>query len=582
MAAERRRSLAGVVWIPIRSSQKVSETGMPGHAGYKEEFFGVHSLGVRVEDKLEAMKLRWMDLSVGGSHRGYVADSEEAQDGRYVPASIHEHFRDFSCLRLALRNGFDGEEQEEWHLLQDFVITLSLKREKDAWIRPCEGYIEVARLRRNSDGDPSLLEVRASHLTDYLCARQMGLVAVSYRSRIQVIEDAQHISWPDGYASDNGDGDRWEGRVTEIHEGGMPYGEKIAAARIGRTDVGAEVDVPEMGEPSDGNVKFESWTTRQTGPKLYQVAGKYWRTDWVDPSARSPIVRHDKVTPTVFFVIDSSGKQENSEGLEGSRRWLWFSPDVVTILAHRRGGKLEWYTRNTGQVGCSGHCVHFGVNDIGLVNVYAKDIAYLPHWLQRLWSGYNVSPDGGVSDELLASQIRATPADTQAPEAFLATGLTRLEFLSNTKLEINLLRENHKLKDLMLKAHRFRSVNDEGLLALSKDLYRLTGERFNAVELQKICPPPKGERWGSLKSLEKVIATKEGKEASKKLLSGLVSIYELRKQDAHLPSGDYTEAFELLRIDRDAPYVVQGFQLMGACVGSIWSIGDVIDRWDDD
>ncbi len=582
MGMERRRSLADVVWIPIRSSQKVSETGMPGHAGYKEEFFGIHTLTVRVEDKLKAVKLRWMDLSVGGSHRGYVADSDEGQDGRYVPASVHEHFRDFSGLRLVLRNGFDGEEQEEWHLLQDFVVTLSLKRENDVWIRPCEGYMEVARLHRNSEGDPSLLEVRASHLKDYLCARQMGLVVVSYRSRVQIFEDAQHISWPDGYASDTADDDRWEGRVTEIHEGGMPYGGKIAAARIGRTDVGAEVDVPELGEPSDDNVEFESWTTKHNGPKLYRVSGESWRTEWINSSTCSPIVRHDRVTPTAFFVIDSSGRQENAEGLEESRRWLWFSPDVVPMLAHRRGGKLDWYTRDTGRVGCSGYCVHFGVNAIGLVNVYAKDIAHLPDWLQRQWSGYNVGPDGGVSDELLASQVRAKPAESQAPEVFLATGLARLEHLANKKLGINLLRDNHKLDDLISKAHRFRSVNEEGLLALSKDLYRLTGERFNAAALQKIYPPSKGERWGSLKSLEKVIASREGEDLSKKLLSGLVSIYELRKQDAHLPSNDYKNAYKLLRIDRDAPYVMQGFQLMDACVGSIWSIGDVIDRWDDD
>jgi len=33
-----------------------------------------------------------------------------------------------------------------------------------------------------------------------------------------------------------------------------------------------------------------------------------------------------------------------------------------------------------------------------------KDIAYLPEWQQRIWSAFNVSPEGGVSDELLASQ----------------------------------------------------------------------------------------------------------------------------------------------------------------------------------
>lgn len=118
------------------------------------------------------------------------------------------------------------------------------------------------------------------------------------------------------------------------------------------------------------------------------------------------------------------------------------------------------------------------------------------------------------------------------------------------------------------------------MLALAKDLYRLTAERIDARELHKIYSPPRGESWASLKSLEKVIAEKEGETRARRLLSRLVAIYELRKQDAHLPSRDYDEALRMLGIDRDAAYVVQGFQLMEACVGAIWSIGDVIDEWD--
>jgi len=74
-------------------------------------------------------------------------------------------------------------------------------------------------------------------------------------------------------------------------------------------------------------------------------------------------------------------------------------------------------------VGCSpDYTVHFGINSLGLLNVYAKDIGLLPEWQQRIWAGYNVGPDGKVSKELLASQIDAEPADTQAPEAFLGGG----------------------------------------------------------------------------------------------------------------------------------------------------------------
>ena len=130
--------------------------------------------------------------------------------------------------------------------------------------------------------------------------------------------------------------------------------------------------------------------------------------EWVDPDSVSRRVRRDKVAPTIFFVVDASGARENRDTLGVGSRWLWFRPDVMMTLAHRRGGGLMWHTKYTGADWCSpDQSVHFGINRVGLINVYAKDIGELPEWQQQIWAGYNIGPDGGVSEELLASQMRA-------------------------------------------------------------------------------------------------------------------------------------------------------------------------------
>lgn len=49
---------------------------------------------------------------------------------------------------------------------------------------------------------------------------------------------------------------------------------------------------------------------------------------------------------------------------------------------------------------------HFGVNDLGLITVFAKDIGRLDPWEQRIWSAHNVTPDGGPSRELVARADR--------------------------------------------------------------------------------------------------------------------------------------------------------------------------------
>jgi hypothetical protein len=409
----------------------------------------------------------------------------------------------------------------------------------------------------------------------------MALYATSYRNRIEIVEDASHIFWQENFIQEVDDKDRWEGRVVELHEGGMPYGEKTAIFHMARTDVDLEEDVPTMeGLPTDDKVTSKSWTKEHSGRKLYLVEGELWRNEWIEPASKSPIVRGDKTPPTVFFIIDAEGKKENRETLIEGGRWLWFRPEVIAALVHRRGGSLRWHTRDTGRVGCSpDYTVHFGVNSLGLVNVYAKDIALLPEWQQKIWSGYNVSPEGKVSDELLSSQVRAEPAKTQAPERFLAEGLALLNHVAHEKLAITLIRQHEQIPELLVRTHRFRATDKEGLFSLAKDLARLTADSIDALEIQKLVSPPKGTKWGSLKSLENLLATRIDPSQARAVLGPLVGIYELRHADAHLASRESDEALNLVGVDQNAAYVIQGYQLLHACVSSIYAICQIIECW---
>jgi hypothetical protein len=59
------------------------------------------------------------------------------------------------------------------------------------------------------------------------------------------------------------------------------------------------------------------------------------------------------------------------------------------------------------------------MNELGLVNVYVKDIRSSSSWQQQIWAGFNLVPDSGVSHELLIAQAEGEPANTLAREAFL-------------------------------------------------------------------------------------------------------------------------------------------------------------------
>jgi hypothetical protein len=570
------RKFNNAVWIPIYASQQLEKFGEYGYGGYKEEFFGCGTLAIPIKKRAIANKLSWSDVGLSANHLPYVDDNGIYRTaGSYIAEKV-----DLEGTFLVLDQSMEQPNISEWHLNQDFVLALGLKREKDVWVCPTEGYIEVARIKRKPDGTPNLLEVRAEHLKDYLCARKMALLMTTYRERRTITKNKPTLTWKNNAVSHESDADSWRGYIREIHEGGRSFGEEIAIFHASRIDVDAYEDIPIMGPPTDDNVTMKTWTKGFSGSKCYHVCGELWRNEWVEPSMHSPRISRDELPPTVYFITNTEGKRESKDTLKNGRRWLWFTPTIIVNITERRGGFLGWYTMYTGSVGClQSYGVHFGVNSLGLINVYAKDIAQLPDWQQQIWAGHNISPEGKVSEELLASQVKAEPADTQAPEAFLEDGFRQINILSKDKLGFLLFREHDSIPDILKKCYRFRANDKTGLYALAKDLSRITADAIDSSQIQQIVNPPKGEKWGSLKSLEKLLATKIGAEKSRILVGHLVGIYDLRLADAHLPSGKVEESLMLAGIDSEKPFIHQGMQMMHSCVGSLYLIIDILEKW---
>ena len=576
MSDIRRKNFSKSVWIPLRAVRHNERSGKYGYEGYREEFFGSGCIAVPTDKKKFTEKLDWMDVGISHQHSGYY------EDGIYTPADVYKDYKsELEGIHLVLDQRSNSEHPNVWHLHQDVVVTLGLQREGNTWVCPDDGYIEVARLEKEKDGKPVLLEIKAQYLKDYLCARNVGLYITSFFSRDTIVSDSSFITWKGGCSNDSTDLDRWEGRVIEIHEGGNPYGEKMAIFHIARTDVDETDDVPDIsGIPTDENTKSESCEKKFEGKKLYRVLGELWRNEWIEPGKLSPKVKGDKVQASVFFTLDAEGGKVNGKDLVKSGKWLWFKPDVVMALSHRRGGSLDFYTKNTGSIACSiGYGVRFGLNELGFVNVYAKDIGLLPEWQQQIWVGYNITPEGGVSSELLASQVKAEPAKTQAPESFISKGIQLVNGVSLEKLGIQLFRQHEFIPELLTKVHRFRAIDEASLFALAKDVARLTADSLDAEGMQKIVSPPKKTKWGSLKSLENLLAEKVANDVARSLTAALVGAYELRHADAHLPSSKIDDAFKLMNVDRNIPFVFQGYQILRSCVSSIFGVADVLKRW---
>ncbi|MDC7813870.1 hypothetical protein [Pseudomonas sp. BLCC-B112] len=628
MTKIRKSSVSDKVWIPLRADYMLTSEGEYGYEGYLEEYFGVGSVMFDLQHRDEISKLGWGDIGgntfAGGEETHRAWPNENGHDTSQDSSPTHTEqgtsvasFRvPFTDLNLSLRTrptksaappepvapaeptfvttyywagdwashhsdavgtgliieqNFDGAAPNEWHLHQDFVISLGLQREGDIWLRPVEGFLEVVRLKRDEQGKPVLLEARTEHLRDYLKARGMYLLLTSYRNRSQIVSDASYIDWASGFVQEEKDGREWEGINSEIHEGGKPYGSSTGVFHVSRTDVDADDDVPKLGLPDDDSVVSKSWSIQHEGRKLHSLSGSLSMTEVVEPGRVSERVKGEASLTKVDFAINASGERISGDELESTGGWLWFRPNVTTLLGSYRGSYLRWYTRDTGAIGISiGDSVHFGLNSLGLLNVYAKDIGRLPPWQQRVWAGANMVPEGGVSEELLASQAKASPADTKAPEARLRPAYDELNATFEKVSGKPLFSPHHATDDIFKRVHRFRALENTGVLELAKDLARLTVESLDGAALTVMGAQPGKTKSGSVKHVEAGLMTREATlEEARALTKVLVGINQLRQADAHLPSSGFADAFDLVGVDQQADPVAQGRQMLELLVDSL-------------
>jgi hypothetical protein len=571
----RKRKLDSSVWIPLRAEKEIRNTIKFGLVGYSEEFIGYGSVMVPVNKKSFVEKLSWNDIGIRHTH------SCSFHNDRYIPSDIYYN-NDFEGVNLVLNQSFDNNlDYNDWHLHQDLTINLGLKREADIWVCPKEGYVEVAKLERDEDGNPKLLQIKNQFLKDYLCARECGLYVTSYFIRDKIYDNPSVLSWKEESKKAKEGRDFWECRIMEIHKGGFPFGQKIAVSHIGRTDIDENEDIPNITFfPTDENVKSEFYEKSFQGEKLYRIMSELWKYEWINPAKISPIVLGDEQPIDIYYITDVDGRKESGNDLRKGGKWLWFKPELISSLLSNRGSFLNWYTRDTGSVSCAPDGdIHFGVNDLGLITVYAKDIGYLPKWQQQIWAGFNIAPEGGISKELHASQVRAEPASTLAPEAFIGKVIKEINEETKKQLNIRFFREHHSVSDIIHSINRFRAIDEKGLFSLAKDIARIIVDDIDVESIQKIAIPQKDKKWGSLKTIENLLAIKISPENAKKISSPFVGVYELRHGDAHLPSSNIENSFDLIQIDRNLPYVMQGYQMIYTCVDNLHIVLRILEKW---
>lgn len=404
-----------------------------------------------------------------------------------------------------------------------------------------------------------------------MAARGLALRLSYYRQRVEnvpVLIGSPYENLTD--LQEQRDDGRFELRIKDLND---VFGGSWAMFRAWRTDIDEEEDAPVMGPESDGNTDHESSHGHRGGYEGVRVEGEFWRDEWVEHQGRSIRVRGDADTNLPQYIVETDGTRMASSDLnnEDVGRWLWFRSSIVNELLSNRGFTIEWYTAETGGIhSTSGYKIHFGINSSDLITVYAYDVARLPSWEQHIWAAHNVVPDGKVSSELLAAQVRVQPASTHSVEDLLFKSMRMLEAGFHRKFGVSIF--THDIDDaaFMQQISRFISKDQASLLRLAKELVRVFSDRLNIRELRKISSHADKDKLGTNKLLQDVLAQKVGADRAREVVGEIVGAYEMRVGDAHPTGSKITDAIRLAGIDQSRSFIRQGEQLIHNFARSVW------------
>ncbi|MBS7809169.1 hypothetical protein [Variovorax sp. PCZ-1] len=570
---ETRRTFSNATWVPLRASNR-NEQSKPQSIGYISESFSCGSVAFPQEHKQTADQLSWMDIGIVRNVQPYAYK----EDGYYSPIDQFQHGdREPIGVHLVFEHPQPVVGGTLWILNPDLVVALRLIKEGNNWVRPEEDFVIVARETLDAEGHHRLIEIKREFLMDYLAARNLSLRLSYYRQRVENVDALASSAYANlTEQREMRDHGRFELRIRNLKD---VYGGSWASVRVWRTDVDEDEDAPVMGQENDSNTDSENSRGHRGGYAGVRVEGEFWRDEWIEHQKLSTRVRGDANDVLPQFIVETDGTRLPSAELDSEDigRWLWFRPSIVNELLNHRGFSLEWYTSETGGIrSTSGYVAHFGLNSIDLITVYAYDVARLAAWEQHIWVAHNVAPEGKVSSELLAAQVKAQPASTYAVEEILLDSMRMLE--EGFKYHFHIALFTHDIDDESIKQHasRFASKDQASLLRLAKELIRAFSDRLNVRELRKISNHARKNELGSNKLLEDILSNKVGADQARKVFGVIAGAYDMRVGDSHPTSSSIGDALKLAGIDESNSFLRQGEQLIDNFGQAIWWVGKLL------
>ena len=470
-------------------------------------------------------------------------------------------------FRLVVSQFLSNDVPAQVHLYQDFVIAYHLIFKDGVWVSPRNDNEKVVRYFFNPNKEVERVELKASYLKDYLAVRGASYRLYYYTGRQFVQRNKPQFDWDEEKIIAELPNDRCSAHIEFVNKFGERPFTSAVVVETHRHDINFREDIPNFSEKSDSGISSSSKTTVDTNKAdRYFAYGRMWRGEWISPADSVRLIGNSKQDEDLYVYTSNTEKKVNLRYLrsEDVGQYLWFKPDVIGLLSSNRNGKIRWSGSNLGRFYYSiDSKVDFGVNSLGLITVYACDIARLLQWERRIWVSQNCLPEGGLCEELLEFQQECKQPETSSPERNLVLTIDKVNRSFRERFNKPFLLPRDEMYNIIQKIHRFRAINEDGLLALARDLFKYVVEWISESNLRQILKQ-ENPKMKTLKMLEQFLSQQGKVEDASIVMAPLFGLYELRNHDSHLAS--HTKSIEgyykKIGIKRDAPYVNQGADMI--------------------
>ena len=528
--------LSNKTWITLLSYIPTKNRIILGYEGYQREYDCIKSIIVKnsMLKKVESLQLTKIWLS-----------------GNHQPSAYKKSYttlQEFSDYHSKIKGQFIVHQREhpftseiEISISEDLIYALDLYKKGRCYYNPHEDDDKAIEIYDNLPNNGYWVRIKKEYILDYLSARNMSLLIDRYFER----QYDTSVSYFDEDINELKNLMSFNLRNNRILTNGNVPGSSTMIMKAAYKDVDLQKDIPEyaLGE----NVEVETKEIKHEGEGINHFFAEFRRLFILKNNNISVRIRRDEVKQSNKFYVDNTNKKVISEELLTKIQFLWFKPEIIKLLLESKYCHLIWHTKETGSVGNIESSIWFGVNSIGLINIFAKDIVELPEYYQNKWVAFNCPPNGGVSKELLMAQIQADPAGTKAAEKLFNIATKEFEQTLEAKFGEDIFTDHADFLFAERLINRFQAISKEDCFTLCKNINRYITERLNK-EILKKHTPEMNNTVGTLKRLEKLLMNKN--ENGSKIISPLFVVYDMRIVDSHYISNDSEKLFLRLGIKK--------------------------------